>query len=210
MKQRRARKPARLRLLLVLQRGGPRQRCVGNDQTRQPGPLPAHHAADVCNRLGIKVRRHFQEDRLAFPVRCAATRQQCCQRSLVLQAAQARRVRRGDVDRDIVRMRRHRLDADDIVLRAVFRILVGADIRADRHAGRTFREPADEILEPVIVEAHPVDHRAVFLEPEQARLRIARLRLRRHGAAFDKAETEPRHRVRHFAILVKPGGEPHG
>ena len=37
---------------------------------------------------------------------------------------------------------------------------------------------ADGVFHPLVVEAHPVDQRVVFGQPEQARARIARLRFR--------------------------------
>ncbi len=55
------------------------------------------------------------------------------------------------------------------------------------------------------VEAEPVDDALVGGQPEQARARIAGLRLRRHGPDLDKAEAEPQERVRHLAMLVEAG-----
>ena len=63
---------------------------------------------------------------------------------------------------------------------------------------------------PSIVEAHAVDDRAVLLEPEQARPRIARLRPRRERADLDEAEAQPEHLLRHLGILVEARGEPDG
>ena len=45
--------------------------------------------------------------------------------------------------------------------------------------------------------------RLVGIEAEQARPRIARLRLRRHAADLDEAEAEPEQRVHHLGILVE-------
>ena len=45
---------------------------------------------------------------------------------------------------------------------------------------------------PAIVEAHAVDHRPVLGQPEQPRLRIARLRPRGERADLDEAEAEAR------------------
>ena len=125
----------------------------------------------------------------------------------LLQVAQARRVRRGDVDREIARDRRKGLDQRDIVADAVGRILVGADIDAD-DAGklRARRKSSKHGLGAVIVEAHAVDHGLVALEAEQPRPRIAALRLRRHRADLDKAEAEPQQRVRHLGVLVEARG----
>ena len=46
-------------------------------------------------------------------------------------------------------------------------------------------------------------------EAEQAGPRIAALRPRRDGTAFDEAEAELEHRVGHLAVLVETGREPH-
>jgi hypothetical protein len=59
----------------------------------------------------------------------------------------------------------------------------------------------------VVVEAETVDQRLRLDEAKQPRPRIARLRARRHGAAFDEAEPERRQRIDVRRILVEPGGE---
>ena len=68
------------------------------------------------------------------------------------------------------------------------------------------REPAQRGLGAVIVEAQAVDHGFVALQSEQPRPRIADLRLRRHRADFDEAETEPQQRVGHLRVLVEARG----
>ena len=57
----------------------------------------------------------------------------------------------------------------------------------------------------LVVEAEAVDHRLVLDQPEDARLGVAGLRLRRDGADLGKAEAEPEQRVRHLGILVVAG-----
>ena len=57
--------------------------------------------------------------------------QQARQLVLVLQAAQARRVGRGDIDRHIIGQRRQRREGAGIIGDAVGAVLVGADIDAD-------------------------------------------------------------------------------
>ena len=125
----------------------------------------------------------------------------------LLQIAQARRVRRGDVDGEIARDRREHLDQPDVVGDAVGRILVGPDIDADDAAlMRARRQPPQHRVGAVIVEAHAVDDGFVALQAKQPRPRIAALRLRRHRADLDKAETEPQQRVRHLGALVEARG----
>ena len=140
--------------------------------------------------------------RRAHPRRARADR-----RTLrLLQVAQAGRVGRGNVDGEIARDRRERLDQAHIVGDAVGGLLVGADIDADDAARvRRARKPAQHRLGALAVEAEPVDHALVGGEPEQARARIARLRLRRHGADLDEAEAEPEQRIGHLGVLVEPG-----
>jgi hypothetical protein len=70
---------------------------------------------------------------------------------------------------------------------------------------RARREPRRDRLDARAVEAEPVDHRLVGIEAKQARPRIARLRLRRHAAGFDEAESEPQQRIHHFGVLVETG-----
>ena len=71
---------------------------------------------------------------------------------------------------------------------------------------RARREPPQRGLGAVIVEAHAVDDGFVALQPKQPRPRIAALRLRRHRADLDKAETEPQQRVGHLRALVEARG----
>ena len=68
------------------------------------------------------------------------------------------------------------------------------------------RKPPQRGFGAVIVEAHAVDHGFIALEAKQPRPRIAALRLRRHRADFDKAETEPQQRVGHLRALVEARG----
>ena len=71
-------------------------------------------------------------------------------------------------------------------------------------------QPLKHRLMPLGVESEPVDHRPVFNKPENARLRIARLRQRRDCADFRKAEAKPQQGVRNFGVLVIPGGHADG
>ena len=65
------------------------------------------------------------------------------------------------------------------------------------------REPRQHRRLALAVEAQPVDHRRVGLQPEHARPRIAGLRQRRDGADLDEAEAQPQQRVGHFGVLVE-------
>ena len=160
--------------------------------------------------LRAEIRRDFQQHRrIAGILAHALARidhlgEQVVERRRLLQIAQARRVRRGDVDGEIARDRRERLDQRDVIGDAIGRILVGPDIDADDAAMMGARsEPAQHGFGAVIVEAQAVDHGFIALQAKQPRPRIAALRLRRHGADFDKAETEPQQRVGHLGVLVE-------
>ena len=52
------------------------------------------------------------------------------------------------------------------------------------------REIRQKDVETGTVEAHAIDEGRMTCEPKQAWFRVARLRLRRHRAEFDEAETE--------------------
>ena len=99
--------------------------------------------------------------------RAATTRSdQVVKRVAPLQVAQAGRVRRGDVDRQIVGERGEGPDAEHVILDAVGRVPVGADIDAD-HPGRAAGRPPHEArpgpLEAVVVEAEAVDDGRVLV-----------------------------------------------
>ena len=76
----------------------------------------------------------------------------------------------------------------------------------DRLAARG--EPPRERDEPLAVEAEAVDHRLVLVEAKQPLAGIAGLRLGRHRARFDEAETQTEHGVDRFRMLVETGSEP--
>ncbi len=58
-----------------------------------------------------------------------------------------------------------------------------------------------------IVEAQPIDQRAIAHEAEHARARVALLRERRHGAHFGMAEAHAEQAVGHAGVLVEAGGD---
>jgi hypothetical protein len=60
-----------------------------------------------------------------------------------------------------------------------------------------------------VVEAHPVDDRLVLAEPEQARLRVARLRVPRDGADLDEPEPQRGPRRQRAPVLVEARRETH-
>ena len=153
----------------------------------------------------FKVGRDLEEHRRAgFPARQQHRIEQRGQRALVLQRAQSGRVGAGNVDREIAGERRHQLGHRRIVGHAIGRILVRADVDADHpRLARAPSQPLRRESAAAVVEAHAVDHRAVLFQPEQARLRVARLRQGRDRADLGKAEAEAEQRVGHLCILVE-------
>jgi hypothetical protein len=117
----------------------------------------------------------------------------------------------GDVRRDIIGERRQAREGDAIIDNTIGRVLVRTDIDADDAATPlAAHQTLRRRFHAAVVEAHAVDDGAIFGKPEQARARIAGLRPRCDGAAFDEAEAESQHRVRHLGILVEAGREPDG
>ncbi len=125
-----------------------------------------------------------------------------------MERPQAWRVGRGDVDGQIVRRRRQQFGRCRVVGRRVGAVLVLADVDPDE-PGSARPAPAFQgrpgRLRPPVVEAEPVDHRAVLGQAEDARARIARLGARRHGADLDEAESQGEQRSRHLSVLVEAG-----
>ena len=129
-----------------------------------------------------------------------------------LQVAKARSVGRRDVDHHVVgqiaelaggiavivdgALQRHDLglaqvDADDAVAAPVAEV--------DRHQVRAG-----------VVEAHAVQQRTIVLEPEQARLRVARLGKRGDGAQLGVPEADVRPAIRGGGGLVEARRQPQG
>ncbi len=72
---------------------------------------------------------------------------------------------------------------------------------------RAGREAGGDPGRALVVEAHPVDQRAVVDQPEQPRRRVAGLRLTGDGADLDVVEAEHRQAVDAEAVLVESGRE---
>ncbi len=89
----------------------------------------------------------------------------------------------------------------------VGRVLVLADVDPEQAtlALRTL-DIAHERVDAAVVEAEPVDHRFVAGQAEHARLRVAGLRPRGHGADLDETEAQRQQCVDVLAVLVHAGG----
>ena len=167
----------------------------------------------------IEVGRDLHEDRHAAAVLRGELRlaflhrgQQRVERGVTLQVAQILGVRARDVDGHVVGVRVHAVQAQQIVVDGAFdrRGRVLADVQAeDAAAGAEFRllHVGQEGAETFVVETEPVDQRVRFGQAEHARLRIAALSFRRHGADLDETETHRRQAVDAAAVLVQAGGQ---
>ena len=82
-----------------------------------------------------------------------------------------------------------------------------ADVDPDRNVGAVPGQPDGQCGGAVIVEAHPVEQGPVGGQPEQARRRVARLRLRGDGADLGVAETQCAPGVQPGAVFVEAGGQ---
>ena len=63
------------------------------------------------------------------------------------------------------------------------------------------------MVDPLVVEAHPVHEREALMRSKHARPRVAGLRPRRHRAELDVAESQCSEGVEIIAVLVEAGGE---
>ncbi len=196
-----------LRLDRVLQPVA-RKRRVGDDQAVEV--VRQRFGGDVVHALLRQVRGDLQEDRhLPAGLRRLVVagrkhgQEQRRQAFARLQVAQTGRVRRGDIGGEIASDRVEAADARHIVADTVLAILVGADIDADDALPTDGGQPPVGRLMAFIVEAKAIDDAFILDEAEDARSRIARLRLRRDRADFGKSEAEFQERFRHLGVLVE-------
>ena len=148
--------------------------------------------------------------------------EQRAQRLDSLQGAQTRSVRGGDVDDQVVCLRCQGAGRDQVVLDSVLELndLGLADVHADNRAydaavfgfevcaGGGYARACR--CGTVIVEAHAVDDRLIFHEAEEARLRVAGLRLTGNGTDLDVAEADTSQRGNALAALVEARGQAEG
>src|SRR5690606_27016183 len=120
-----------------------------------------------------------------------------------LKIAQARRVRRRDVDGQVGRQRREPLNTETIIIDAIVTVLVGTDIDADNTAlAGTRLQAGKRGSVALIVETEAVDDRLIFFQTEDAGFWVSGLRARGQGAHLRKSEPEPQERVSDLSVLV--------
>ncbi|MNF30918.1 hypothetical protein D3C84_116680 [compost metagenome] len=173
---------------------------------------------NLCGFFVAHVRRDLDRQRYMFAMTQCQFRaalgqigQQLLERVTELQAAQARRVRRADVDRHIAGVGVDLVQADQVVVHGTLdrRIEVLADVDAQHALVLGRRHAGQQVIDAEVVEPHAIDDRLGFRQTEQAWLRVARLRTRRDGADFDKTETQLGETIDGRAVLVQAGGQPH-
>jgi hypothetical protein len=107
-------------------------------------------------------------------------------------------------------MRVHTVEPEQVVVDRPFdrRHRVLADVQSEDAAllpkARALHV-GDEGREPAVVEAEPVDQRVGVGQTPHSRLRVARLRQRRHRADLDEAEAERAEAVDAATVLVETG-----
>ncbi len=121
-----------------------------------------------------------------------------------LQVSQARRVRGRNVDREVGGQRPKGVDACNIVGDRVAGIAVRANIHAEDAARGPARKPDECSGMARAIEAEAIDDASLAHQPEHARARISRLRLRRYSADLRKAETDVEQRIVDACVLVIP------
>src|SRR5262249_33270061 len=131
-------------------------------------------------------------------------RQKLVEHLRLLQLAQSRSIGRGDIDGKVARHRSKGLDQAHIVSDAVGAFPVRANINADDATfvcarGKTAQHGGGALA----VEAQPIDHALVAVEPKDARTQVASLRQRRDGSNLDKTKTKLEQRVGYLGMLVE-------
>ena len=211
-------KAAQLRAVSAAQGGGAIYGGITDDQ-----PVDAdfdRNLGDVFELMLVHVWTDLGEQRRLSRCagECPVARLQDAHQKLLhlgarLQAAQARRVRGGEVDDQIVRKTAQAFDAGDVIARRICRIAILARICSDDAAHPGVAAVACEALgkrsETFAVEAETIDHGFIFVQAEQPGLRIALLGPRRHRPGLDEPEAKCESGLEHVRVLVEPRGEAH-
>ena len=140
--------------------------------------------------------------------------EQGVQRFIALQRAQILGIGRRDVDGDVVGMRIHAFQADQVVVDRIFDGGDGvfANVQAQDAPVLTETGPLDvgqEGVKTFVVEAQAIDECVGLGQAEHAGLGIAGLGLGRDRAHFHKAETHGAQTIDDAAVLIEPSGHAH-
>ncbi len=195
------------------QRPGTGDGGVGGDQPVDP--FIQRGGADGVDVTILEVGGDLDEERAYDTGLChavAAGGDGAPQIVACLQVSKPRRVRRGDIQRDVVGIGRKPRHRGAVIIRRHVAGLVGADIDPDDaglpgRAAAARGKPGGGRLHAAAVETIAVDDGPVLRQPEDPRARIAGLRKRGDGAKLDMTEPEPERPVRTGGVLVETGGE---
>ncbi len=142
--------------------------------------------------------------------------QQTVQRFVTLQGAQVFGVGGTDVDRDVICMRVHAFQADQIVVGGFFdgRGSVLANVQAQQHglalrAHGGFSDVGNKGVQAVVVKTQTVDQTLGLRDTEHARLGITGLTLGCDGAHFHKTKAHGGQRIDTAGVLVQACGHAH-
>jgi hypothetical protein len=185
---------------------------------RGDDPVQAELDREVGDRVDVgvgEIRRHLDQQRHAAGAGAVQGRphggQQRPQPRRRLQVAQPGRVRRADVDHEIVSDPGEQPRALRVVDRRR-RLRHGpglADVDSDRFVtGPAPAQPPGHGGRAVVIEPHPVHQGPVGGQPEQPGPGIAALRAGGHGADLDEREAQGPQRARPQAVLVEARRQP--
>jgi hypothetical protein len=189
------------------------QGCVRCDNSSDAVLLGGRH--DLFELRDGKIGRDFQQHWFGTCLILLANgAEQLLERFVFLQRAKAGRVRRADVQDNVIGERGQKTERIKIIRDRFFdrRDLRFADVDADGNAWPTaalaqFSQACRDSVGTVIVESEPVDQRALLRITENARPRVPRLGLCRNGADFDEAKTERGPGGNCDAILIEASGQ---
>ena len=174
-----------------------------------------HDVGHQVDRLVREVGRDFQQDGAVLVLPAAEFEE----RFQNLRDVFARLVRccllpriAGDVDREIVGVLVEVAEAFEVVGRRLVagRGRVLADIAADDRLSARLSQVRHGAVETVAANAYAVEQRAGRVEPEDARLGIARLTLGGDASHLDESETHGRQFAVDVAVTVESGGHSYG
>ena len=171
-----------------------------------------HQPGDLHDLLVAEVWGDLDQNRDAAG-RIPDRRQEGGEHLELLQPPQTQGVRRTDVDHEIVGYGSEQSRALQVVIDGIRDIDDPAlpDVHADDGSAGTGSERAEprcRIRRAAVVEAHPIDDRLVFDQPEQPGPVVARLRQRRDRAHLDVAEPELPEAQHGVAVLVETRSHP--
>src|SRR5262245_44529027 len=140
--------------------------------------------------------------------------QQSKERVVLLQSAQALRIRRADVERDVISNRRESPKTVEVIGRSFLEWghLGLPEIDANRHRGSEralaqMLETLRDNIGTIVVESEAINQGLLFWVAKDSRSRISRLRFGGDGADFHKAESERLPGGDGNAVLIETGGE---